>query len=784
MNHFCKRVSRRPEVRWTALLLIALSSGGRVPAGDVTTEYGFVIHGTPVMVRGIQEKLTPGSKNEIVVKPLLLVDDGMRRNFLSKRIVPLENVNPDADIGLETFKIKHVGKQAGFQQIDQVGIVKTISPLNEFGRRAVEVQTPSGAKKIVEMITEINPYCVKWEADKVKWHFAESTTSIPVPQLDAVIRRTIDNNDELDRMSVARFYLQTEQFHWALRELYLIRQQFPQVKKQIDEMEGELMTVWANQLLLDLEHRRDAGQHQLASLATEELFRVIPNLRPEVTQKVREIQADEARLKQQMEDALLLLGHYQAQLSDPKLRQQVNTFRMIIATTLDKESVPRLQSFLNLHDDDSLRPDEKLSLAFSGWILGAANANTDLENTLRQWDARDLILKYLRNSDPTQTVNLLDQAAAAEGVSPTTLVPLLEHLPAIVDTPEVIPTMTTGQSLELKTFESSSNVKPVEYSAALPMEYSPHHSYPLIVELRPPSVTRQKMMLWWKSQAQRRGYVVIAPEYLTPGAVEYDYSNSAIDAIERSIRDAMRRFNIDSNRIFLAGHGTGGDAAFDFGMSHPDLFAGVIPISGLCRYHCKWTKDNDPNLSLYIVMGERDSRQLIEPQAPIFNRMMVSGRDVIYVEYMGRGVDDYYEEIHRLFDWMELHRLDRKVVEINADIVRPNVSRLYWFESNSPDEALFSNDPLVPGNRVKTMSLDAKIREGNEVQTIFFSGKAPDRVTLWLTPDVIDFSKRVSVEGKGRLSRVFLEQDVRAMLEDFYARADRQCIARTKIVLE
>ena len=44
-----------------------------------------------------------------------------------------------------------------------------------------------------------------------------------------------------------------------------------------------------------------------------------------------------------------------------------------------------------------------------------------------------------------------------------------------------------------------------------------------------------------------------------------------------SIRDARKRFRIDSDRVFLAGHGEGGNAAFDIGMSRPDLFAGVIP---------------------------------------------------------------------------------------------------------------------------------------------------------------------------------------------------------------
>jgi hypothetical protein len=82
------------------------------------------------------------------------------------------------------------------------------------------------------------------------------------------------------------------------------------------------------------------------------------------------------------------------------------------------------------------------------------------------------------------------------------------------------------------------------------------------------------------------------------------------------------------------------------------------------------------------------------------------------------------------------------------------------------------------------MPIVGRITEGNDTQTIYFHRKTPDRITLWLTPDVIDFSKRVTVDSKGKIRREFLQQDVRAMLEDFHNRADRKSIARTKLVLE
>ena len=43
------------------------------------------------------------------------------------------------------------------------------------------------------------------------------------------------------------------------------------------------------------------------------------------------------------------------------------------------------------------------------------------------------------------------------------------------------------------------------------------------------------------------------------------------------IRDLRRRFNMDSDRVYLYGWEQGGLMAYDVGLSHPDQFAGVLP---------------------------------------------------------------------------------------------------------------------------------------------------------------------------------------------------------------
>ena len=46
-------------------------------------------------------------------------------------------------------------------------------------------------------------------------------------------------------------------------------------------------------------------------------------------------------------------------------------------------------------------------------------------------------------------------------------------------------------------------------------------------------------------------------------------------------------FSIDTDRVFLSGHGVGGDAVYDIGLAHPEHWAGVIGPFGKNRPICR-----------------------------------------------------------------------------------------------------------------------------------------------------------------------------------------------------
>ena len=136
-----------------------------------------------------------------------------------------------------------------------------------------------------------------------------------------------------------------------------------------------------------------------------------------------------------------------------------------------------------------------------------------------------------------------------------------------------------------------------------PPEYDPYKKYPCIVTLNGAGTTPVQQIDWWAGslkegaalrygQASRHGYIVIAPTWSRKHQKEYEYSAREHAAVLFSLRDACRRFSVDTDRVFLTGHSMGGDAVWDISLAHPDLWAGVIPfVSSSDKYVPHYTQN-------------------------------------------------------------------------------------------------------------------------------------------------------------------------------------------------
>ena len=203
-----------------------------------------------------------------------------------------------------------------------------------------------------------------------------------------------------------------------------------------------------------------------------------------------------------------------------------------------------------------------------------------------------------------------------------------------------------------------------------------------------------------------------------------------------------RRYAIDSDRIFVAGQLTGGNMAWDIALGHPDLFAGVIVVSGFPakyvprylpapRAHAALLRDRRPGSGINeVIFGN-----FLKP-------WILKSWDVTYVEYHHRGLEEFPEEITTFFDWMDRHHRDPVPKAFDVVTARTCDNRFYGVvvQEFAPGRTTAPEAVDVPGQNLTPATLKMKSSvQGNLLNLRVLGVK---RLDVWVNPKLIDFKRR------------------------------------------
>jgi pimeloyl-ACP methyl ester carboxylesterase len=722
----------------------------------------------------------------VPIHPIVMVADDLRRYFVPEKQVV--TVNLDSDLSrYQTFGLFQQSRGRS-KSVVSLGPIREDTPFDEHGRRTVSINTPDGVLKVIQGVEKLHPHALKVVGLTHVWELGIDPRSVPPDTLDGMLRTATKRDNPDHRLAIFKFYLQMEVYDRAGRELEGIQADFPEMTDQVSEYRRVLRQVQAQQLFNELRLRQAAGQHGLAFSLSKKF--PIEDVNAALLQQVRSMTTAYHQTIEQADRAKLLLGELQAKLTNAEQVAAVAPIRTEMSEKLSYFSLERLKPFFEQVPDPDRPIDEKLALALSGWVLGAAYAVDDLDLSIRLWKARSLVLEFLREPLSSRREAILSQLSQVEGIGPERIARLVPYLPPIRETDEPqsgparmirVPAnggrepavkLVAAKGKETGSGESS----PARYGVVLPFEYHTDHTYPLIIALRGAGRTLEQELEWWggtpdkPGQSQRHGYIVIAPDYVPVETRTYEYPVEAHRIVIDSLHDACLRFRVDTNRVFIAGHDMGGDAAFDIGFSHPDRFAGVIAIGGTIERFAQYYRKNAKPLPIYIVGGELDAAAR-EKNAADITWMMERNYDVIYAEYVGHGRDGFYPEIHHLFDWMRRYARTLHPDKIEFDVMRTSEDRVHWLTFDGLPQDVLSGG-TDPRKAKRPMQITAQFQKGSNTVVVMCGAR---NVSIWLTPDLVDFEKRLTVRLNANLKwNKPLTPDVPRMLEDLRVRGDRQ----------
>ena len=265
----------------------------------------------------------------------------------------------------------------------------------------------------------------------------------------------------------------------------------------------------------------------------------------------------------------------------------------------------------------------------------------------------------------------------------------------------------------------------------------------------------------------------------------------------KTLLDLRRRFQIDSDRVFLSGFGQGGSMAYDVGMAHPDLFAGVLPVGAGPKYFSAHYWRNAQYLPYYVVSGDRsgDMNKKVREQ---FTDWVQRGYPSIWVQYKGRGVEWFSGEVPLMFDWMRSKRRIFPLHQLGTDgnggqfgnefqSMRAGDNRFYWLSTDSIGDRSINNAARW-NSTITPATLTAKIDPTTNEINVRVTGLK--QLTVWFGRDakgaaMIDFDKpvliRVGLEAKWNKK---VAPSLTTMLEDLYQRGDRQRLFLAKVDMD
>ncbi len=764
-------------VRLSALVALgSMLAATTVRAEVVTLKNGMQLQGSYTKIQSLNQNplLEFKGGGNVDVEKIVLIDDDLRRTFVSSNNVRTGGLAADTDISLAKIRIpKRVAQ--GARRVAAVGPIVEISPFDEFGNRIFSMLGHDGRVDVVQGITEITPLYTKVEGLLVKnayeWDMRINTSSIPRDVLTKVLLRAVDQTNPDARLQVVKLYIQSQRYYDALAELDQICKDFPALK----ELEGErksLKQLVATDMIREIELRRDAGQYLFAY----ELLSRFPSddVAGELLLKVRNLLDEYESTLARGQNALQQLQGQVDTLSDHRQKEQIVAITQEIAAELNVNNIDRLADFIRLVTDEKMKADQKVSLAITGWLLGSGSGSENLAEALSLVQVRGAVREYLVSENQIQREDILQRLEAMEGSTPGNLAKLIATMKPPVESP--IPTEGVWGLMELS-IPGVGDEPEFRYYVQVPPEYDPSRRYPCIVTLHGAGSTPLSQIDWWAGphvpgqqlrvgQATRHGYFVIAPAWAPETQNRYQFSLREHAAVLGALRDACRQFSIDTDRVFLSGHSMGGDAAWDIGLAHPDLWAGVLPVVATAdKYISRYWK-NAKGLPMYFVGGQLDSNKIADNAMDWDRYLERAGFDAMYVEYKGRGHEHFSDEILRMFDWMGRYRREFVRKEFVVTAMRPWDQFFWWVELDDYPDRFVVMPTNWPQPRAKDAETDAQITQGNTIRV-----KTPaTSITVWLSPELVDFSQRISFERE----RIEVTPSSPVLLEDVRTRGDRQ----------
>lgn len=840
---------RRPLL--TAILFLACAVV--VARADVVIlKDGFVLQGT---VTKEKSRIPDPASGKLILSVNAagfdFIDEGPKIVFFSTHNKNLGEVSKDIKLRPDYRIYKNY--ITSFKSQDQIptgGELRNISDWDAKWKRVLEIKMPVGTERVEQQIVQFDPYFCWVVSATHAWRVGLRTSELGPAKARKLLSthpelaETAGKVEPLKRLAIAKFLMDAGWPVEARAEVALLKTDHPgefskDEQEAYDRTLRELEQAAAEIITTESEKYFAAGRYQAAA----DLLAKFPaqGIDPKTTDRATKLMASVKTNRERYDAVLRRLANViddasaspasRAALSvtggivapalpstpvDTQLAALIEAAKSVLAE-IHPDTVGRLDQFLSLSAqwendqqqgrESRYKPSDLLAAAVSGWARGSISADTQVGVALRAWSARTMALAYQREAGLNARKTMLDAYLKQPGAASTDeLVQVIRLLPPAnpenLESPDGQRVPASNQVPEgvlRYSVTIPGRQKALEYFVRLPPEYHHGRAYPVLMVLTLPGVPPESMLGGLAPEADRNGYILVAPNWDNGLGEAYDYNGESHTAVTTTLRETIRRFSVDNDRVFLFGLGEGANLAMDVGFSHPDLFAGLVPWgstprwSNMFMYYWK----NAQKLPIYAVTGEHAGKSL-ELTRAILKELIPRGHPSLLSVYKGRQLEWFPGEVPVMFDWMGRKKraggnaflnLNPGPIDTNLafQTMRPTDDRFYWLgvEELGDRYRVDLAGGVTQARSVNPAWVTGDIRNGNEIHILSVGIK---KVNIWLSRDMINWENPVKVFYNRQSFPGFKPQvikpDVEVLMEDFHRRGDRRQLVLYRIELK
>jgi pimeloyl-ACP methyl ester carboxylesterase len=813
------------------------------PAEVVILKDGFVIQGN---VRKERENAgDPISRSTTILKAdgFDYVDDGPRIVIFSKHNKQLGEISKEVKIRPEykAYTNSFSGRKSS-KPLPFILSTKESPDFNDKWQRTMKVivSADNDWELIEQQITYLDPYCCFIASKTHTWTQAFRTSEMNAKTVRKLLSTHPDlkevpgKPEPMKRIAIARFMKDAGWLYMAKEEIDNLKKAVPgplpkDAQEQLDKLQKEVDHGAAELVVKQAEQALAAGRYKYAA----EMLALFPEkiadpkdvdrfskLMAQMKTATERYEAGRRLLRSNLDD-VTGLGAARPYLAagggpitavwpskgrNPQVQTLVDAAEEVYAN-LHPDSAGRIEFFVNLASDAerekalgkpaAKKPDELLAMAISGWARGRNGATEKVDLALRMWTARAMVLDYQRGGNLNERNAILH--AYKSQPNPVGLDELTQIISLVPPAePEDLEKRTgklvTGKGVPESLYRRHSapygqHPAGIDYLVKLPPEYQHGRAYPVLIALTYPTLEPEQFITAFAHEADKNGYIIIAPDWAPifgPKVHGWSWDGADHDFVTGALRDAIRHFTIDNDRVFLIGGTSGGDMAMDVGASHPDLFAGVVAVGPNPKwggfFENYWR--NTQKLPFYVVTGELAGDAGTNLRH-VFGRWMRNGFPSLEVLYRGRGYEWYPAETAVMFDWMSRKKraTNTSVMKLGTGelirwrIMREEDNHFYWLGADKVHPGNLSPDSK-PNTHVTPADLCGDIK-GNLID---IKSRGVRQISIWLGRDMIDWSREIKISINGVVASGWkaggkkIEQDINVLMEDYWLRGDRRML--------